>query len=265
MNARSRQIVGLLVVGLTAAWGAGAEADWMNDFESPLPASFAINQIGPPTATFSAGIEDGLLRFRDPQINMHGPGFGGIGRETSQVFDDARMSGILNAAGNSNDFLGLNMRSQAIGTNTYAARIEFSTGRMAVFKIVNFAAAFTIFSDSPEQGSQPVLSDLARSYFLEFDVIGNVLDARAFDQPGGTELLHVHYVDDQGLGGPPLSPGFAGVSAIREEGSLDGAFDNISVTAIPEPGSWVLAVVGLAVWASFRRSNLRKTSRMSAT
>ena len=256
MNVQWKQIIGLLVVGCTAGWGASAQGDWSNDFESPLPASFVFNQIGPPSATFSAGIEDGLLRFRDPQVNMHGPGFGGIGRETSQVFDDARMSGILNAAGNSNDFLGLNIRSQAVGTSTYAARIEFSTGRMAVFKIVNFAAAFTIFSDSPEQGSQPLLSDLARSYFVQFEVVGNVLDARAYDQPGGSELLHVHYVDDQGFGGPPLPPGFAGVSAIREEGSLDGAFDNLSVTSIPEPGSWVLAAVGLAVLVSFRRSKL---------
>jgi hypothetical protein len=261
MKVHLRQPIGLLVVGLTALWGSRAQGDWSNDFESPLPASFVINQIGPPSATFSGGIEDGLLRFRDPQVNMHGPGFGGIGRETSQVFDDARMSGILNAAGNSNDFLGLNMRSQAVGTSTYAARIEFSTGRMAVFKIVNFAAAFTIFSDSPEQGNQPLLSDLASSYFVEFEVIGNVLDARAYNQPGGSELLHVHYVDDQGLGGPPLPPGFAGVSAIREEGSLDGAFDNISVTAIPEPGSSVLAVVGLAMLVSFRRSDvLKRTS-----
>ena len=251
-----RQIVGLLVVGFAAGSGASAQGGWINDFESPLPASFAINQIGPPSATFSAGIENGLLRFRDPQVNMHGPGFGGIGRETGQVLSDARISGTLNAAGNSNDFLGLNLRSQAVGTSTYAARIEFSTGRMAVFKIVNFAAAFTIFSDSPEQGSQPLLSDLDRSYFLQFDVIGNVLDARAFDQPGGSELLHVHYVDDQGLGGPPLPPGLAGVSAIREEGSLDGAFDNLTVTAIPEPGSCVLAVVALGMLASLRRSNL---------
>ena len=262
MKIRWRQFVGVFVVGLTALWGASAQGDWMNDFESPLPASFAINQIGPPSGTFSGGIEGGLLRFRDSQVNPHGPGFGGIGRETSQILDDARMSGILNAAGNSNDFLGLNIRSQAIGTNTYAARIEFNTGRMAVFKIVNFAAAFTIFSDSPGQGSQPLLSDLARSYFMQFEVIGNVLDARAYDQPGGSELLHVHYVDDQGLGGPPLPPGFAGVSAIREDGSLDGAFDNISVTAIPEPGSCVLAVVGLALLASFRRSNLlNRTAR----
>ena len=157
MKVRWRQIVGLLVVGLTAAWGASAQGDWIYDFESPLPASFTFNQIGPPSATFSAGIEGGLLRFRDPQVNMHGPGFGGIGRETSQVLDDVRMSGILNAAGNSNDYLGLSIRNQAMGNNTYGARIEFHSGRLAVFKIVNFAAAFAIFSDSPGQGSQPLL------------------------------------------------------------------------------------------------------------
>jgi hypothetical protein len=256
MKVRLRQIIGLLIVGCAAGWGARAQGDWMYDFESPLPASFVFNQIGPPSGTFSAGIEDGLLRFSDPQINMHGPGFGGIGRETSQVFSDARMSGILNAAGNSDDFLGLNIRNQALGNSTYGARIEFNIGRLVLFKVVDFVPVLGIASNSPEQGSQPLLSDLARSYFVQFEVIGNVLDARAYDQAGGTELLHVHYVDDQGVGGPPLGPGFAGVSAIREEGSLDGAFDNLQVTAIPEPGSCVLAVVGLAVLVSFRRSNL---------
>ena len=263
MKIQQRQMIGLLIVGLAAGWEPSAQGGWVNDFESPLPASFAINQIGPPTGTFSAGIDGGVLRFRDSQDNMHGPGFGGIGRETGQVFNDARMSGILNAAGNSNDFLGLNIRNQPSGSSTYGARIEFNTGRLAVFKVVNFAPAFGIFSDSPEQGSQPLLSDLARSYFVQFDVIGNVLDARAYDQPGGSELLHVHYVDDQGIGGPPLPPGFAGVSAIREEGSLDGAFDNLTVMAIPEPGSCLLAAaVGLAALVSFRRSNrLKRTSR----
>jgi hypothetical protein len=251
-----RQFVGLFVFVLSASLAASAPADWNYDFESPLPASFTFNQIGPPSATFSAGIDNGLLRFRDPQINMHGPGFGGIGRDASQILDDVRISGILNAAGNSNDNLGLSIRNQALGNNTYGARIEFHSGRLVVFKIVNFAPAFAIFSDSPGQGSQPLLSDLARSYFLQFEVIGNVLDARAYDQPGGSELLHVHYVDDQGLGGPPLPPGLAGVSAIREEGSLDGAFDNISVMSVPEPGSCVLAVVGLAVLVSFHRNRL---------
>jgi hypothetical protein len=187
---------------------------------------------------------------------MGGPNFGGIGRETSQVFADARMSGILNPAKNSNDLLGLSLRSQALGDSTYGARIGFDAGRLNVFKIVNFVGVFDIASDSPGQGSQPLLSDLANSYFVQFDVIGNVLDARAFDHAGGIELLHVHYVDDQGIGGPPLGPGLAGVSALRNAGSLDGTFDNISVRSIPEPGSCVLAVVGLAVLVSFRRSNL---------
>jgi hypothetical protein len=260
MRISCRQIIGILVVGCAAGWGATAQGDWMNDFESPLPASFAISQIGPPSATFSAGIENGLLRFCDPQINVHGPGFGGVGVETSQILDDARMSGILNATGNSDDFLGLNIRSQVSGT--YGARIEFNSGRLAVFKVVNFVPAFGILSDSPGQGGQPLLSDLARSYFVEFQVIGNVLDARAYDQAGGNELLHVHYVDDQGIGGPPLPPGFAGVSAIREEGSLDGAFDNLSVVSIPEPGSCVLTLVGLAALASYRRSGLWKRNSL---
>jgi hypothetical protein len=255
-----RQIAGSLVVGLAANLSVSAQGDWMNDFESPLPASFAINQIGPPSGTFSAGIEDGLLRFSDPQINMHGPGFGGIGRETSQIFADARMTGILNAAGNSDDFLGLNIRNQAPGNSTYGARIEFNTGRLVLFKVVDFVPVLGIASDSPSQGSQPLLSDLDRSYFVVFKVIGDMLDARAYDEAGGSELLHVHYVDDQGIGGPPLPPGYAGVSAIREEGSLDGAFDNLSVNSIPEPGSCVLAVVGLAVLASYRRSGLWNTS-----
>jgi hypothetical protein len=256
MNIRWKHIIGLFAIVATVACGGSAQGDWSNNFESPLPASFAINQIGPPSGTFSAGIDNGQLRFRDPQINVHGPGFGGVGRETSQIFDDARMSGILNAAGNSNDYLGLNIRNQALGTSTYGARIEFNIGRLAVFKVVNFVPVLGILSDSPGQGSQPLLSDLARSYFVQFDVVGNVLDARAYDQPGGSELLHVHYVDDQGIGGPPLPPGYAGVSAIREEGSLDGAFDNLTVTSIPEPGTCVLAVVGLTVLVSFRRCSL---------
>ena len=123
-----------------------------------------------------------------------------------------------------------------------------------MFKIVNFAPLLVVGSDSPEQGSQPLLSDLGRSYFLQFDVIGNVLDARVFDQPGGNELLHVRHVDDDGIGGPPLGPGLAGVSAVRTAGALDGAFDNLSVVTIPEPGTCILAGVGLTVLVAFWRS-----------
>jgi hypothetical protein len=148
--------------------------------------------------------------------------------------------------------LGLNLNATASGN--YGARIEFDTGRLAVFKIVNFAPLLVVGSDSPEQGSQPLLSDLGRSYFLQFDVIDNILDARVFDQRGGTELLHVRHVDDDGIGGPPLGPGIAGISAVRMAGALDGAFDNLSVVTIPEPGTCILAGVGLAVLVLFRRS-----------
>jgi hypothetical protein len=245
MKVHLRQIIGLLIVGYTTCMVASVKADWSYDFESNLPASFVLNPIGSPTGTLSAGVDGGLLRLTDPQVYGGGPPLGGFAADTSQVFGNVRVSAILNAAGNSNDLLGLNVRGphvfeQCCGS-AYAANLDFSRGDLEVVKLVAtssippYISPVVTRSNSPEQGSQPLLTDLDRSYFLEFTVIDNVLDARVFDQPGGAELLHVHYVDDQGRGGPPLAPGSAGVVAFRFGGSLDATFDNLSVTAIPEP------------------------------
>ncbi len=178
MTVRLSKSFGLFVVGYITCMIASAKADWSYDFESPLPASFIFAPIGPPTGTFSGGIDNGVLRLSDPHVLQGGPPLGAISRETSQVFQNARMSGVLNAAGTSDDFLGLNLNSPASGDDAYGARIEFNSGRLAIFKVVDFLPVFAVGSDSPEQGSQPLLSNLARSYFLQFDVVDNVLDAR---------------------------------------------------------------------------------------
>jgi hypothetical protein len=258
MKSLLRHIVAMFLVGCMPALVPTARGDLNYDFESPLPASFVFNPIGPQSATFEGGVDNGVLRLSNPQVLQGGPNFGAGGVETSQLFGNARVSAILNAAGTSNDFLGLSLHGAASSDDTYAARIEFNTGRLAVAKVVDYVPVFTIQSDSPEQGSQPLLSDLARSYLLQLDVVGNVLDARVFDEPGGHELLHVHYVDDQGLGGPPLPPGFAGVYALRSTGSLNGTFDNLSVVTIPEPATCILAFIGLLAVTSFRQSSHRQ-------
>jgi len=263
MKVRFSQIIGLFVVGTITCMVASTKADWSYDFESPLPASFVFNPIGPPTGTLSGGIDSGLLRLTDPQVLGGGPPVGGFGAETSQVFGDVRVSGIVNAAGNSDDLLGFFVRGPEVFEQCcgplYTAALDFSSGFLEVFKVVPTPTAMNppliTRSNSPQQGSQPLLTDLDRSYFLEFRVIDNVLDARVFEQPGGAELLHVHIVDDQGLGGPPLAPGIAGVAAARFAGALDGTFDNLSVTAIPEPSSVLLAVIGVATLGLRRRRN----------
>ena len=110
---RLNQIIGLLVIGTITCMVTRVEADWTYDFESPLPASFVFSTIGPPTGTFSGGIDNGVLRLRDPHNLQGGPPLGAIGRETSQVFQHARMSGVLNATGTSDDLLGLNLNATA--------------------------------------------------------------------------------------------------------------------------------------------------------
>jgi hypothetical protein len=245
MKHRRRLIYGLFGLGFAACSVSGARGDWSYDFESPLPASFVFDPHGPPRGTLSGGIDGGVLRLTDPQFLGGGSPRGGFGSETSQVFDDVRVSAIVNAAGNSDDVLGVFVRGPVVHEQCcgplYDAHLSFVSGSgfLSVRKVVPTPTAtrppVIIRSSSPEQGNQPLLTDLDRSYFLEFTVIDNVLDARLFDQPGGAELLHVHYVDDQGLGGPPLAPGIAGVSAARQIGTLDATFDNVSATAVPEP------------------------------
>jgi hypothetical protein len=264
MKLQLRQIIGPLIVVYITCMAASAKADWSYDFASTLPASFVLNPIGPPTGTLSAGIDAGQLRLTDPQVYGGGPPLRGFAADSSQVFGDVRVSAIVNAAGNSDDLLGLNVRGphvfeQCCGS-AYAANLDFSRGDLEVVKLVAtstippYITPVITRSNWPEQGSQPLLTDLDRSYFLEFTVIGNVLDARVFDQPGGAELLHVHYVDDQGRGGPSLAPGSAGVVAFRHTGSLDATFDNLSVTAIPEPGDYnqngVVDTADYVVWRS---------------
>jgi len=76
------------------------------------------------------------------------------------------------------------------------------------------------------------LTDLARSYFLQFDVVGNHLTARVFDVEGGTQLLIVKYTDT-GVGGPPLTTGIGGVSAVTTGGPVDGTFDPVGAEPLP--------------------------------
>src|SRR5207248_7165328 len=131
------------------------------------------------------------------------------------------------------NILNLLARDDPQTINTYAAGVDFVTGVLRVAKVLGGGAPVeVVISADDSQGNQPPLTDLARSYFLQLDVVGNQLTARVFDVEGGTQLLIVYYTDT-GVGGPPLAAGMAGVSAVSTTGGpVDGNFGPVGAEPI---------------------------------
>lgn len=217
--------------------GAAALTEWSYDFQTPPPPSFVMTSgtfAGPPSATASSSVAGGVLRLFDTIPPTQGGAFVVSAGETSVVFDDVRVSGIVNPTGTSNNLLNLLARFNLQASNAYAAGIDFSAGVLSVAKIVGGGGPVElVLSTDAGQGNQPPLKDLARSYFLQLDAVGNQLTARVFDVEGGTQLLIVNYTDT-GVGGPPLTSGIAGVSALNLTGGLvDGNFGPVGAEPLP--------------------------------
>jgi hypothetical protein len=236
---RSLAYLAALCGTLGMAWGA--HADWFYDFQSAPPTSFVTGSgvagSGPPSATFLSSAGDGVLQFSDTLSPADGGAFGAFGIETSQVFTDVRLTGTLNPAGTTDNIL--NLTRGDLAGNVYTAGFAFADGpngeraaNLQIAKIVGGGPVKIVLSTDASQGSQPPLTDLARGYFLQFDIVGNQLTARLFDVEGGTQLLVVNYTDS-GDGGPPLASGMAGVFALATGGLLGATFGPVGATAIP--------------------------------
>lgn len=141
-----------------------------------------------------------------------------------------RVSGIVNPTGTTNNVL--NLTRGDLSGNVYGGGLDFSAGVLHVSKLIGATVVETVLSTDAGQGNQPPLTELARSYFLQVDVIGNQVTARVFDVEGGTQLLIVNYTDT-GVGGPPLTSGIAGVSAITTGGPVDATFGPVGAVPLP--------------------------------
>jgi hypothetical protein len=111
---------------LGMAWGA--HADWFYDFQKAPPSSFVTGPGGPPSATFSSSVGDGVLQLSDTTLPANGGAAVGAGLETSQVFTDVRVTGTVNPAGTTNNLLLLLARDDGIG-NDYSAGIAFANNQ----------------------------------------------------------------------------------------------------------------------------------------
>ena len=163
----------------------------------------------------------------------------GTAFETSQVFTDVRLTGTLNPAGTTNNLLLLNARDDLDG-NEYHAGIAFVDGpngvRAGTLQIGKSRAGMPVDfvqSSDDSQGNQPPLQNLATSYFVQWDLVGNQQTARVFDQEGGTQLLVVHYTDTD-VGGLAYTSGFAGFIAVALVGPLDATFGPVGAAALTE-------------------------------
>jgi hypothetical protein len=250
-----------LVAAMTCLFGPAAYAGFSYDFETQPPTTFINSSAqfnGAPSSTFSSNVSGGVLHLSDGMHPNSGGAWLGTAVETSQLFTDLRATATLNPAGATNNTLNVTVRYSPSTGTSYAVGLDFQTGRLVVGKIYGRVPAEFAFSTDPGQGSQRLLTDLARSYFLQVDAIGNNVTASLFDSPGGPQLLKVNY-RDTGVGGAPFTSGMSGLSAVSFDGTtavlLDGTFDNFSSTAFPEPGAATAgAIFGLT---ALRRRHAR--------
>jgi hypothetical protein len=231
-------------LGLMLGLASRARADWLYSFQTAPPPSFITLSI-PPSATFSSSVGGGILQLSDTRLPAVGGAALALGLETGETFTDVRVTGTLNPTGTTNNLLNLVARRNPVIPNTYSSGIDFGAGFLQIVKVTGGMAVESIRSTDASQGSQPLLANLARSYFLELDVVGNQLTSRVFDVAGGTQLLVVNYTDTGVVGGPPHASGLAGVSSESTGGRVDGSFGPVGARAIPEPGTLTLFGLGL--------------------
>jgi hypothetical protein len=252
-----------LMAAITCLFGPAAYASFSYDFSTQPPATFASSSElynGAPSPTFSSSVSGGVLHLSDTTHPSSGGAFLGTATETSQVFTDVRAAATLNPAGTSNNILNVSVRYSPVTGNAYAVGVDFQEGTLLIGKIVADRPVQSVLSTDRSQGSQSPLTDLARSYFLQVDAVGNHVSARLFDSPGGDELLAVDYTDT-GVGGPAFASGFSGLSAVSDRDGrnplfLEGTFDNFTATAVPEPGvAGAGALLGLTL---LRRRHARR-------
>lgn len=229
-------LVYLAILCLMVVVALSANADWFYDFETPLPPSFLTIGLTfemTPSPTFSASVDGGFLTLIDPVSAAKGGTYSAIGAELSEKFSDVRVTGTVNVSGTTNNSLDLAARGNFATLSCYFAGIGFQSGNVFITKSIGGVQVDAVISNEPDQGSQPPLTKLDRSYFLQFDLVGNLLTARVFDHEGGKQLLVVNYTDT-GIGGPVLTSGLSGVAAADNYMPIDGTFDDVASTTISE-------------------------------
>lgn len=222
-----------VLLGLLGLLGAPvqARADWVDNFDGGLAAWTFGSVIGQPD-TFSATAADGVLTLADPNAAATGGSLIGYGYRGG-FYDDVLVTGTINPTGTSDANLGLAARADFASGSGYFLTYNPTDGGLAITE----ATALT----TQNLGETAIAADL-ESIYMTFRLIGESLEARVFDQFGGTELAFLQAVNSD------HSTGFAGVITQADSSSVpfNATWGSVSATAVPEPGSLaLLAALGL--------------------
>jgi len=234
-----------------------ANAAFFFDFESPIPpdsfisAGITLNQ---ELISIDTSIEtldsNNFLRLRDQQSATEGGSVSGFFINQDQIFDDVKVSALLNPAGDSNDEIAVLARVDLSSLSSYAATIDFSNGELILAKIIGGQAGDQAIILA---NAFNVLPSLDQAYFVELEVIRNKVIGRFFDASGSVELFSLNAIDTN----DPLLTGTSGVAVDISQVSFpnfndpnNATFDNFSSrsVSVPEPNNLLsLLAVGVIV------------------
>lgn len=148
-------------------------------------------------------------------------------------YDNVLVTGTINPTGDSDANLGLAARADFESGSGYFLTYNPTNGGLAITEATSL--------DTENLGGTTIATGL-ESIYMTFRLMGESLEARGFDQFGGTELAFLQAVDSK------HSTGFAGVITQADSQSVpfNATWGSVSATAVPEPGSLaLLAALGL--------------------
>jgi hypothetical protein len=231
-------------IGLLSTTPNSANAAFFFDFESPIPPDLIISAGVPLTGdliSIDTSIEtrnnNSYLRLKDKQSPIEGGSVSGFFINQDQIFDNVKVSALLNPAGNSNDEIAVLARVDLSSLSAYAATIDFSNGELLLAKIIGGQAGDRAIILA---NAFNILPALDRAYFVELEVIENKLVSRFFDASGSVELFSLSATDTNN----PLITGTSGVAVDISQVSFpnfndpnNATFDNFRSRSISVPES----------------------------
>lgn len=235
-----------------------ANADWFHDFDDGIPDTWEF-WVPPPVAnsdstTWAVSGKSSYLQIGETRsIDDGGAGVISSG-ETSEVFTDVRVSGQVNVDSSVGTFMGLAVEtvpSAGIGAYLFGFETAPSPDVGTVWLARGGGEGLVQWGSQRDYGIETRL-DPKSSYYMQLEVLGNVVTGTVFDEADGVELIRISQVIDD----PTPTPRYAGVYSDHAIGfshlPTAGTFDNVSAVAIPEPNSLLLTIGGMP-WLSLLR------------